>query len=152
MKVLLVEDDRTLRTALGKILEGSGREVAHADTVETGLARASDADVILLDLKLGADSGERFLELLRNDGKYTPVVVLSGMYPKEEALGKLKKYQIVDFIEKPFKLGELLGKILDAEKVAKDMECVSESADRFARATASLRKVAGKAITEFHRP
>lgn len=152
MKVLVVEDDKALRSALGVTLERTGREVLNASNVEEGLLHAPEADVILLDLKLGAESGERFLECLRGVGNYTPVIVLSGVYPKESTADRLKKYKIVDFMEKPFKSSELVDKLTIAEKKTKLIASTSEAADSFAKATASLRQLAGKSITEMGRP
>jgi len=152
MKVLVVEDDKTLRTALGTMLERTGREVLNASNVEEGLLHAPEADVILLDLKLGAESGERFLECLRGVGNYTPVIVLSGVYPKETTAEGLKKYEIVDFMEKPFKSSELVDKLTVAEKATRGIARFSEAADGFAKATANLRQLAGKTITELGRP
>lgn len=152
MKVLVVEDDKTLRTALGSILERSGREVLNAGTVEEGLVQAPSADVILLDLKLGEESGERFLEKLRGVGNYVPVIVLSGVFPKESTSERLKKYEIVDFMEKPFKTLDLMARIGQAEKVTRGIASISEAADRFTKATATLRQLAGKTITEIGRP
>lgn len=152
MKVLVVEDDKTLRTALGSMLERTGRAVLNASNVEEGLLHAPDADVILLDLKLGADSGERFLECLRGVGNYTPVIVLSGVYPKESTADKLKKYEIVDFMEKPFKSSELVDKLTAAEKLTRGMASISEAADKFVKTTQNLRQLAGKSITEIGRP
>ena len=140
-KVLLVEDDATLRKALGYVLSSNGHEVMEADTVQSALKMGPDADIVLLDLKLGNENGEQFLEKFRKAGHYAPVVVLSGAYPKSDTFEKLRKYKVVDFVEKPFKASELLGKVGLAGKVVENMETVSMGVDRFKAATESLKEI-----------
>lgn len=148
MNILIVEDDDVLRKALAVRLARPGRAVLEAGSAGEGLEKAPEADVICLDLKLGAESGFTFLERLRGRGCYTPVIVISGAYPKAEAMEKLEKYRIVDFLEKPFKGADLVRRIDDAEEVARDMESVSKSADRIRAAAQPLRKMAEASITD----
>jgi two-component system OmpR family response regulator len=147
-KVLVVEDDPATRKAVEFILGGVGLDVLLTSSVSTGLALAPDADVILLDLKLGNETGEEFLQELRRRGLYTPVVVFSGVYPRVDVEERLKEYQIVDFLEKPFTASDLIEKVEAASRMAESMADLSESTDRLKRATASLQQAAGANITE----
>lgn len=147
-RVLVVEDDAAVRKAVSFILEGRHHHVMPASNVEEGLILAADADVILLDMKLGNDSGERFLQLLRKAGNYTPVIVISGVYSREKVEERLREYKIVDYIAKPFRPKELLEKVQKAEQLTHTLESACEAADRFSAVTDTLRKLAGKSITE----
>jgi FixJ family two-component response regulator len=147
-KVLVVEDDLAVRKAIQFILEGSGHEVMMTASIPTGLALAPEADVILLDLKLGEETGDQFLEELRGRKLYTPVVVLSGVFPRAEVEDRLRKFKIVDFMEKPFKAKDLIAKVDQAAQVADSMVALSVSTDRLKAATDTLRQVAGTHITE----
>lgn len=147
-KVLVVEDDASIQKAVAFILEGNHHQVMPASNVEDALLLAPEADVILLDMKLGRETGDQFLETLRKMGFYTPVIVISGVYPRETAEERLGKYKIVDFIGKPFKAKELLDKVASAEKFCGTVESTCEAADRFSAAATSLRILAGKSITE----
>jgi FixJ family two-component response regulator len=147
-KVLVVEDDLAIRKAVQFILEGSGHEVMMTASIPTGLALAPDADVILLDFMLGAETGDKFLDELRRRKLYTPVVVMSGMVPTDDLEARLKDFKIVDFLEKPFKAGDLIDKIDAAARVADSMVALSVSTDRLKAATESLKQVAGRSITE----
>lgn len=147
-KVLVVEDDQAVRNVLKHILESSHHEVMLSSGVKDGLRQAPEADLILLDLKLGAETGDTFLEHLRASGQYTPVIVLSASVPKAEGEIRLKKYKIVEFVEKPFKAGDLLGKIDMSMRMSDTMKSTVEAVDQFSRATNRLRVLAGKSITE----
>lgn len=147
-KVLVVDDDLGIRKAIQFILEGSGHQVMMTASVPTGLALAPDADVILLDLKLGTETGDQFLDELRRRKLYTPVIVLSGAFPRAEVEERLRKFKIVDFMEKPFKAGDLIKKVDQAARVADSMVALSVSTDRLKAATESLQQVAGRSITE----
>lgn len=146
--VLVVEDDPAIQKAVAFILEGNHHTVMGASTVEEGLAAAAHADVIVLDLKLGAENGEDFLQKLRRRGSYIPVIVMSGVYAKAPTEARLKKYKIVDFIEKPFKAKDLLDKVGSAERMADSMSSTCEAIDRVKAATECLRILSGKSITE----
>ena len=80
MRILVVEDDRSLGKFLRLILVEEGHAVDLAATGEEGLARTGDApyDLILLDLSLPDFDGLTLLERLRAGGDLTPVLVVSG--------------------------------------------------------------------------
>ena len=79
-RILVVEDDPTLRQALAFNLGREGFEVATAGDGESALAtaRGKPLDLILLDVMLPAMSGLEVLRVLRRDGITTPVIVLSS--------------------------------------------------------------------------
>ena len=106
------------------------------------------ADVILLDLKLGDTTGDQFLAELRSRKLYTPVVVLSGIFPRAEVEERLRKFKIVDIMEKPVKAKDLIAKVDQAAQVAEQMVALSVSTDRLREATKNLRQVADAHITD----
>ena len=146
-KVLVVEDNKDDREAAVRVLEAY-YDVMQAGTVRGGLELAPIADVILLDMKLGPDTGDQFLKMLREWGFYTPVIVISGLFPRRVVEDRLRQYKIVDFIEKPFKAKDLLDKVFEAEKLSGTLESTCEAMDKFSAVADSLRMVAGKSITE----
>ena len=111
-RILVVEDDRTLRTALVFNLEREGYEVRSAVDGEQGLAAARDErlDLIVLDLMLPAMSGLEVLRTLRADGVDTPVVILSAKGGEVDRVVGLK-VGADDYIAKPFSRPELLARI-----------------------------------------
>jgi DNA-binding response OmpR family regulator len=111
-RILVVEDDRTLRMALVFNLEREGYEVRSAVDGEQGLAAARDGrlDLIVLDLMLPAMSGLEVLRTLRADGIDTPVVILSAKGGEVDRVVGLK-VGADDYIAKPFSRPELLARI-----------------------------------------
>src|SRR4051794_8686111 len=90
-RVLLVEDEENLATAVAEGLTAQGFHVEHAADGARGLrlARAGRYDVIVLDLLLPHVNGFRFCDLLRRDDDWTPILVLTakqGEYDETEAL------------------------------------------------------------------
>lgn len=80
--VLLVEDDRTTRAMMRRMLEKTGWSVVEAENGEAGLKRMSEAlpDVILLDLMMPVMDGFEFAaELRRHEAwRSIPVIVLTA--------------------------------------------------------------------------
>ena len=81
-RVLIIDDERLVRSALVKALRRRGFEVDEAGDGSEGLARVEavegDYQVVLLDLSMPGISGERVLERLKQDHPSLPVVILSG--------------------------------------------------------------------------
>jgi two-component system, cell cycle sensor histidine kinase and response regulator CckA len=110
--VLLVEDDDTLRIAIGKALRKRGVSVLSvADgqaAVELFESRAQEIDAVVLDLTLPGISG---LEVLRQIRGIKPVkrVILTSAYDRDSAASKIAFHDAgVDFLRKPYAVGDLL--------------------------------------------
>ena len=111
-RILVVEDDRTLRTALAFNLTREGYEVQSAVDGEQALAmaRGGQLDLILLDVMLPGMSGIEVLRVLRRDGVGTPVVILSAKGDEIDRVVGLK-VGADDYVAKPFSRPELLARI-----------------------------------------
>lgn len=111
-RILVVEDDRTLRQALAYNLTREGYEVTSAADGEQALetARGRTADLILLDLMLPGLSGIEVLRVLRREGIATPVIILSA---KGEEIDRVVGLKVGadDYVAKPFSRPELLARI-----------------------------------------
>jgi len=111
-RILLVEDDRTLRQALAYNLEREGYAVTSAVDGEQALSagRSGGHDLIILDLMLPALSGLEVLRLLRSEGLTTPVIILSA---KGEELDRVVGLKVGadDYVAKPFSRPELLARV-----------------------------------------
>jgi two-component system, OmpR family, alkaline phosphatase synthesis response regulator PhoP len=111
-RLLLVEDDPTLRQALAFNLTREGYEVASASDGESALeaARNERLDLILLDVMLPGMSGVEVLRVLRREGVTTPVIILSAKGDEIDRVVGLK-VGADDYVAKPFSRPELLARI-----------------------------------------
>jgi two-component system, NtrC family, nitrogen regulation response regulator NtrX len=103
-KILIVDDEQSIRNTLAKILEDEGHRAAVAESGEEALAAAAkdDFDLIILDLWLPGVDGMTVLERLRAAGA-PPVIVISGHGTVETAV-RATRLGAYDFLEKPLSL------------------------------------------------
>ncbi len=111
-KVLVVEDDRTLRETLRYNLVADGFDVVAAEDGGAGLmaARSENPDVIVLDLMLPTLSGLEVCKSLRRDGAIVPIVMLTARYAEVDRIGGLES-GADDYVTKPFSMRELLARV-----------------------------------------
>ena len=112
-KILVVEDDPSVRGLLQTLLTTEGYEVATASDGLAGLVKASSQQpaLILLDLMMPDLGGVRVLEELRADPdlSYIPVVVVTGKLEAVPSLRTLLGDENV--FAKPFGVAELLARV-----------------------------------------
>jgi len=111
-RILVVEDDRTLRQTLSYNLTREGYDVTTAADGEAALeaARDSKIDLILLDVMLPGMSGVEVLRVLRRDGIRAPVIIVSAKGDEIDRVVGLK-VGADDYVTKPFSRPELLARI-----------------------------------------
>jgi DNA-binding response OmpR family regulator len=111
-RILLVEDNRDFAATLSANLEREGCEVAVAGTGTDGLERAKAVppDLIILDLMLPAMSGFTVLQRLRDEGRPTPVLIMTARGAEED---KLRGFGLGadDYVVKPCGLREILARV-----------------------------------------
>jgi DNA-binding response OmpR family regulator len=111
-RILLVEDDRTLRTALGDALRGEGHDVAPAADGDEALAllRGNAFALLVLDVMLPGPSGLEILQRLRAHDRDTPVLLLTARSSEGDKVLGLE-LGADDYVTKPFSLRELLARV-----------------------------------------
>ena len=112
-KILLVDDDITLRTSLAEQLELHEEfGVDHAETAAEALERVKQVyfDCILLDIGLPDMDGRDLCKLMRKSGVRSPIVMLTGVDSDADTILCLDS-GANDYITKPFRLGVLLARI-----------------------------------------
>lgn len=143
MKVLIIDDERSIRNTLKEILEFEGHEITLASDGKEGLetALAGNFDVIFCDIKMPGMDGVEVLEKLVESGVDSSVVMISGHGSIDTAVECIKKGAF-DFIQKPLDLNRILITLKNAtdktsliketkvlkKKVAGIPEIVGESA------------------------
>ena len=105
-KILIIDDERSIRNTLKEILETEDYEVEVAETGESGLEKANSTtyDLIFSDVKMPGMDGIEFLEKAKVP---CPVIMISGHGNIETAVEAIKK-GAWDFMEKPLDLNHLL--------------------------------------------
>jgi DNA-binding response OmpR family regulator len=110
--ILLIEDNRAYAETLKSNLEREGYEVAVAATGLAGLeaAKRDAPDLIILDLMLPAMNGFTVLQRLRDEGRETPVLIMTALGTEEE---KLRGFGLGadDYVVKPCGLLEILARV-----------------------------------------
>jgi two-component system alkaline phosphatase synthesis response regulator PhoP len=111
-QVLVIEDNRDLAYGLRNNLEIEGYTVEVAEDGPKGLvrARAGNFDLIILDLMLPGIDGYRVLRALRDEGRRTPVLILTA---RGEEADKVRGLRLGadDYVTKPFGVLELLARV-----------------------------------------
>ncbi len=112
MKILAVEDDKRILEALKKGLERNGFAVDTAADGGRGYAMAATQgyDAIVLDLMLPGMSGEKVCAKLREEGKATPILMLTAKGGVEDRVSGLN-CGADDYLTKPFDFSELIARL-----------------------------------------
>src|SRR2546430_5542418 len=107
-KILIVDDEQSIRSTLAKILEDEGHRAALADSGEEALAQFArdEFDLVILDLWLPGIDGMTVLERLRSSGA-PPVIVISGHGNIDTAV-RASRLGAYDFLEKPLSLERVI--------------------------------------------
>jgi two-component system OmpR family response regulator len=109
-RVVVIEDEAAVRTAVGAALEREGLAVsAFADSVEVAAIEATMPDLIVLDVGLPRGDGFELARQLRARGD-VPIVFLTA---RDAVADRLTGFEIGadDYLVKPFALEELLARV-----------------------------------------
>ncbi len=135
-RILIVEDDASMREVLVFFLSNEGYEVQAIDTGEEALEllRQEDFDLVMTDLKLGGISGIEVLDGVKRISKTIEVIIITAYSTVETALEAIKKGAF-DYVGKPFKLNELsliVKKALEKRELSlENQRLYSELQDRY---------------------
>jgi len=141
-KILVIDDQKSIRNTLKDILEYESHEVILAENGEEGVEifNKDKFDMVLCDIKMPNMDGMEVLDIIMKKTHDTPVVMISGHGNIDTAVEAIKK-GAYDFIEKPLDLNRLLVTIRNAQertdlvtetkilkrKVSKTFEMIGES-------------------------
>ena len=117
MRVLLVEDDKPLSTALAQSLRQANYVVDCVFDGKTALAtlRASQTDLVVLDLGLPDMDGLEVLKQLRKRFNQLPVIILTARDKTTDKISGLDA-GADDYLPKPFEISELLARLRVMER------------------------------------
>ena len=107
-KVLVVDDEPTLRLGFSYALSDHDTETAANGNEALAKLQESPFDLMILDLRMPDIDGLRVIESLRRHGNHLPVVLCSAAITPSAALRAITG-QVVDFLLKPVRPEELRG-------------------------------------------
>jgi DNA-binding response OmpR family regulator len=112
MRILVVEDEKKLASALKEGLEAGDYSVSVAYTGEDGffLIHAQPFDLVILDVMLPGRDGLEILKTIRQRGLETPVLLLTAKDAIEDRVSGLDA-GADDYLVKPFAFSELLARV-----------------------------------------
>jgi DNA-binding NtrC family response regulator len=111
-RILVVDDEPSIRLLCRVNLELDGHEVFEADSLATARAavETGDIDVVLLDIHLHGERSDALLAECHDRVPPIPVVIVSGSADAKQ-LARLSHADAI--LPKPFELDELLGTVRD---------------------------------------
>jgi DNA-binding NtrC family response regulator len=141
-KILVIDDEKSIRNTLTEILSAEDHEVLSAEDGPSGLELYGENkfDVVLCDIKMQEMDGMEVLGKIFEQPQDVPVIMISGHGDIEIAVEAIKKGAF-DFLEKPLDLNRLLITIRNAlersdlitetrvlkRKISKTNEMIGES-------------------------
>ena len=155
-KILIVDDQRNMRTTLAMMLRGATYEVEEAKDGEEGIERGTTGayDVVITDLRMGSQDGISVLRSIKEKQPLTEVIVMTAYGTIESAVDAMR-LGAFDYIQKPFTEQELLVKVekaLSNRRLAGEVALLTnEFRDRYkfenvVGRSATVREVLGRIV------
>jgi two-component system copper resistance phosphate regulon response regulator CusR len=112
MKILIIEDNKDLVQVLSEGFSENGFAVESAFDGEEGLAKGktADFDCLIVDIMLPGMDGFQVVEKLREEGKDTPVIMLTAKDTVDDRVEGLNR-GADDYLVKPFDFRELIARV-----------------------------------------
>ena len=117
-RVLVVDDEQSVRTTLAEFLGDAGHEATLAADAETAISALRDGefDVVVVDVVLPSLSGVDLLRLIRKMHPRVQVVLITGQ-PTLETAAEAVRERAFDYVAKPVSRDVLLNTIGNAARV-----------------------------------
>jgi len=115
MRALVIDDSRTVRTIIKKVLGEVGLDVLEAANGREGLDQlrlAGDVDVVLVDWNMPEMDGLEFIKAVRADRTYDPVrIVMVTTETEQEQVVRALEAGANEYVMKPFTKEILVAKL-----------------------------------------
>jgi two-component system response regulator HydG len=155
-KILVVDDQRNMRTTLSMMLRGAGYDVDEAGDGGEACDRvlAESYELVLTDLKMGARDGMDVLKHVKHEAPLTEVIMMTA-YGTIESAVEAMRIGAYDYIQKPFTEEELLVKVqkaVEKRQLAGEMVVMAAEFreryrfDNIIGRSASVRDVLGRIV------
>jgi two-component system, cell cycle response regulator len=109
-KLLIVDDDRAIRTLISKIAGSWQYETEECENAEAALTRFEEAryNIVLTDIKMGGMDGIAFAGKIREKMPSTAIIIMTG-YPSSKTAQKSQDMGAIYYMQKPLDLNDLGG-------------------------------------------
>src|SRR5512135_1805397 len=124
-KVVIVDDDESVRWVLKKSLEKEGIEAVLAKDGSEALEQLKESDiaVVLMDIRMPGMSGFDVLEKIRSEYRDSSVIIMTAQATMQNAIEAMRRGAF-DYITKPFDLDEvniLVKKAIDVRRLSQEV-------------------------------
>ncbi|MGE5446694.1 MAG: sigma-54-dependent transcriptional regulator [Ignavibacteriales bacterium] len=128
-KILVVDDEESIRWVLGTYLEKAGYSIDYGENGSGALEKANSEkfSLIILDIKMPDLGGLEVLEKLRTNGIDIPVIIITAQNTVKNAIEAMKR-GAYDYIAKPFDLEEVeltVQRAIESYENSKKLELLS---------------------------
>ncbi|MHB8985430.1 MAG: sigma-54-dependent transcriptional regulator [Eubacteriales bacterium] len=108
-KVLVVDDEESVRQMLKDVLEADGHRVILAQDGRSALSKidTTDPDAVLLDIRMPEIDGMAVLDIVRGKGNNVPIILMTAFGTTDMAIQAMQM-GAYDYVIKPFNIDELL--------------------------------------------
>ena len=125
-RVLIVDDEESVRWVLKKALEKDGLETVLAKDAAEAFERLQDGNiaVVLMDIRMPGMSGLDALEKVRKEGRNVSVIIMTAQSTMQNAIEAMRR-GAYDYITKPFDLDEviiLVRKALEVRHLSQEVD------------------------------
>ena len=117
-RILVVDDERSVRITMGEFLKDAGYEVDIAEGMEGAweLLASENFDVVLTDIVMPEFSGVSLLKAIKATSLHVQVILMTGKPTAETAADSVRAGAFA-YLAKPFSKARLLETVADAIKV-----------------------------------
>jgi two-component system, NtrC family, response regulator AlgB len=121
MRVLIIDDERSIRTSTSVAILAAGHQAETADSGQVGVLKLQEDayDLVFLDLRLGDEDGLEVLEQIKRQFSKLPVVVFTAYASVASAVAAMQRGAF-DYLEKPFTpehLRQIIGRVEKQRKL-----------------------------------
>jgi two-component system nitrogen regulation response regulator GlnG len=125
-RILIVDDDESVRWVLKKALEKEGLAVVLAKDAAEGFAALAEGGIslVLMDIRMPGMSGLDALDRIRREGQSAAVIIMTAQATMQNAIEAMRR-GAYDYVTKPFDLDEvaiLAKKALDVRRLSQEVD------------------------------
>jgi NtrC-family two-component system response regulator AlgB len=133
MRVLIIDDDKSIRNSTGVAIQAAGHQAETADNGQVALLKLREEvyDLAFLDLRLGDEDGLDLLDQIKKVQSRPPVVVFTAYASIKTAVSAIQRGAF-DYLEKPFTpehLRQIISRVEKQRKLESKITDLQEQID-----------------------